>query len=145
MKAQYYFNDCGDLDTAEVLFVRPRDGVFAGPLVKIRRTPNAPDHWRGFESFDWGIGQLVAPRTLVIHRLSHWNFDGCPREIAYRKFAVIRYKNGRVIRARLEGKRRGNVCEFFGKRQRVYIPHFSTPLATYRSPIRQDAPLGWEI
>lgn len=144
MKAQYYFNECGGWATAEVLSVSPRDGEFAGPLV-LTRESSSIGYWRGFNTFDRGIGQLVAPRTLVIHKLFPWDFDGHPGSISYLKFATIKYKRGRLISARQGGKKRKSTCEFFGMRQRVYIPHFSTPLTAYRSPIRHDAPLGWDI
>lgn len=145
MKAQYYFNGNGGWSTAEVLFVRPWEGEFAGPLVQMRETPNWPGYWHGFAYCDWGIGQLVAPRTLVIHKLHAWDFDKYQTAVIFRKFALIKCRRGSIASAQQIGKKRESTCEFFGKRQRVYIPHFSTPLAAYRSPIRQDAPLGWEI
>lgn len=145
MKAEYWMNDGSMVGTAEVLCVKPWDGEFFGPFVCLCEASGRPGYWQGFDRHCRGVGQLVAPQTLVIHNLSVDNLEPRQRALIYRKFAVVKYKRGRIVSAWQAGKTRDYVDEFFGKRQRVYVPHFSTALARYRSPMRCDAPLGWEI
>lgn len=146
MKAFYFADNSGTLRTAEVLFVTPKDGKFYGPLVELCNTSDAPGYWQGFDYYNLGAGQLVAPDTLVIHKISKYNFRGSLRTMPHRRFVGIEYKSGYRILAEPYGKKKDSALDFFKKSVRSYIPRIKSPLIRYRSPVFDStAPLGWEI
>lgn len=146
MKAAYIADSNATLRTADVLFVSPKDGTFSGPLVELCNTSDAPGYWQGFDYYNLGAGQLVAPDTIVIFKISKYSFVGMLRTMPYRKFVTIECKEGRIIHALSYGKKKDSALDFFKKSVRSYVPRIKSPLIRYRSPVFDStAPLGWEI